>query len=139
MKTMKKKLAIMAFGVVSLFAVSCAAKKTPALPLDVTYKITSIGDYKITEGQKPDVNFAKDGRFFGTTGCNRYFGQYTLDGQNIKIAENMGMTRMFCHDKDEQERKFTQAFPKVVKYEIKGDKVTFTTSDGMKIEGVKAE
>ena len=65
MKTIKKKLAIMAFGVVSLFAVSCAAKKNPALPLDVTYQITSIGDYKITEGQKPDVNFAKDGRFFG--------------------------------------------------------------------------
>ena len=86
-----------------------------------------------------EKSVAKDGRFFGTTGCNRYFGQYTLDGQNIKIAENMGMTRMFCHDKDEQERKFTQAFPKVVKYEIKGDKVTFTTSDGMKIEGVKAE
>ena len=45
---MKKKLSIMAFGVVSLFAVSCAAKKNPALPLDVTYQITSIGDYKIT-------------------------------------------------------------------------------------------
>lgn len=139
MKTMKKKLTIMAFGAMSLFAAACATKKSAALPLDVTYEITSIGDYKITEGKKPDVNFAKDGRFFGTTGCNRYFGQYTIDGNSLKIAENMGMTRMFCHDKDEQERKFTETFPKVVKYQMKGDKVTFTTSDGVKIEGVKAK
>ena len=91
---MKKKLAIMAFGVVSLFAVSCAAKKNPALPLDVTYQITSIGDYKITEGQKPDVNFAKDGRFFGTTGCNRYFGQIYAGRAEYKNCRKYG------HDQD---------------------------------------
>jgi len=47
-------------------------------------------------GREPTITFAAD-RVSGTTGCNQYFGGYTLVGGAIAFSE-VGMTRMACDD-----------------------------------------
>ena len=42
------------------------------------------------------IKFAADGTLDGYAGCNNYFGSYTVSGQQLTIAENLGTTRMAC-------------------------------------------
>tara|TARA_R110001583_G_scaffold136216_1_gene288094 strand:+ start:37128 stop:37703 length:576 start_codon:yes stop_codon:yes gene_type:complete len=43
------------------------------------------------------VNFTLDGKIVGSTGCNRYFGGYTRDGNNLMISA-LGSANMMCVD-----------------------------------------
>ncbi|MDD4820357.1 MAG: META domain-containing protein [Flavobacteriales bacterium] len=129
---------IKALSVMALTVVVFACNKSGEFPYDATYSIVSVGDFKTIEGSVPDITFAQDGRFYGTTGCNRYFGEYTVEDGNIKIADNMGMTRMMCPEADEQERILSEALPKIVKYCAKGTQLTLTTSDNVEIVCEKA-
>ena len=108
------------------------------LPVDVKYDIMAIGDYKTMESSRPDITFTSDGRFHGTTGCNRYFGEYTLEGNTIAIAENMGMTRMFCPESDSQERLISEQLPYIVEFTVKGDAMILITAGGQKLHCVKS-
>ena len=134
MKKFIKALSVMLLTVV-LF--SCNSKGGE-FPYDMTYNIVSVGDFKTIESSPADITFASDGRFFGTTGCNRYFGEYTLEGADVKIADNMGMTRMMCPEADEQERVVSEALPKITEYSVKGTQLILTTSDGVEIVCEKA-
>lgn len=40
----------------------------------------------------------QDGQLSGNTGCNNYFGSYTVDGNTLTIAEPLGSTMMACPD-----------------------------------------
>ncbi len=42
---------------------------------------------------KPYIEFAKDGRFNGNASVNSFFGDYTVNGKDIKM-KHVGMTRM---------------------------------------------
>ena len=77
-------------------AAGCATQRNVALPQDVTYVIVSIGGHDTDKDGRPDITFAKSGQFFGSTGCNRYFGQYLSEGPDIEVVGNVGMTRMYC-------------------------------------------
>lgn len=116
----------------------CASRRYVALPQDVTYIIMSINGADTRSDARPDIVFSKDGRFSGTTGCNRYFGQYIFEREALEISENIGMTQMYCHNMAEQEQAFIRALSKVNKFERKGDRLILTTSDGVRIEGVRA-
>ena len=87
----------------------------------------------------PDITFAKSGQFFGSTGCNRYFGQYLSEGPDIEVVGNVGMTRMYCHNQAEQEQLLAREIVKIKKFEVRGNRLTLTTEDGLKIEGVRAK
>ncbi|NDJ26395.1 MULTISPECIES: META domain-containing protein [unclassified Campylobacter] len=59
-------------------------------------KIVALGDeleYKAQE--RPNINFSK-GKFNGFAGCNRFFGEFSLDKNKLSIAENSGSTKMLC-------------------------------------------
>lgn len=137
---MKKSVFLAAaVAVVTVGLAGCASQRNVALPQDVTYVILSIGSRDTDRDGRPDVTFAKNGQFFGSTGCNRYFGQYITEGQDIEIAGTVGMTRMYCHNKAEQEQLLAREIVKVKKFEVKGNRLVLTTSDGLKIEGVRAK
>lgn len=136
---MKKSIAGIASAAVLLILSACASQRYVSLPQDVTFVILSIGSRDTDKDGRPDITFAKNGQFFGSTGCNRYFGQYITEGQDIEIAGNVGMTRMYCHNKAEQEQLLSQEIVKVKKFEVKGNRLILTTPDGLKIEGVKAK
>jgi heat shock protein HslJ len=54
------------------------------------------------QGQAFTVTFGADATFSATTDCNRVRGGYTAQGRELKFAESMIATRMFCADSQEQ-------------------------------------
>jgi heat shock protein HslJ len=69
----------------------------------VTWRIVSVwsGDGlvpTIEDGRRPEFTFLGDGRFAGSTGCNRFFGEFTDVGDGIVAAGPIGMTMMMCPD-----------------------------------------
>lgn len=71
------------------------------------------------EGEK-EVFIQFDGekkRVSGMAGCNRFFGEYELDGQKLKFSK-MGATRMACPDL-EKEAEFFKMLEATDNYAIK--------------------
>ena len=60
------------------------------------------------------LTFGPDGTFSATTDCNRVRGGYTAQGSELKFAEGMAATRMFCADS--QETVFTALLAKTASY-----------------------
>ncbi|MGK0714635.1 META domain-containing protein [Leucobacter sp. W1153] len=59
-----------------------------------------VGTWGDSEAQgQPSIQFAEDGTFGGTDGCNRLFGEYTVNGDVVEFG-NMGSTMMFCEGVD---------------------------------------
>lgn len=55
-----------------------------------------VGDWKTsTLGVKQTITFDKDGTVFGSAGCNRFTGGYSVDGDSIKIGP-LASTMMAC-------------------------------------------
>ncbi|MBQ5814413.1 MAG: META domain-containing protein [Flavobacteriales bacterium] len=125
-------------AVIASGAMFVSCDNTPKLPVDVQYDIVAIGDYKTMESSRPEITFTADGRFHGTTGCNRYFGEYTVEGNAITIADNMGMTRMFCPESDSQEQLIADQLPRIAEFDVKGDDLTLTTTNGQVLHCVKS-
>lgn len=56
------------------------------------------------------LQFGADGRVSGSSGCNRYTGNYTREGNTLGIDKNMAVTRRACHAESlgQQENKFLE-------------------------------
>ena len=62
----------------------------------------------IPAGHNPGISFLKDNKIAGETGCNRFFGDFKANGEEISFG-NMGSTRMMC-----PEMAFENAFLNVI-------------------------
>ncbi len=68
--------------------------------------------------RRPSIQFNGD-RLAGSGGCNRLMGQFSLDGEQITINEQMASTMMACPDPlMEQEQVFIKALTAAQKYQI---------------------
>ncbi|RRH76421.1 META domain-containing protein [Falsigemmobacter faecalis] len=68
----------------------------PALKLSgAEWKVTRLAALSAIEGEAPSLSFGKDARVSGASGCNRYMGGYTQDGQSLTFTELAG-TMMAC-------------------------------------------
>jgi len=62
----------------------------------------------------------RDGRIAGSTGCNRFFGVYTLKGEQLSFG-GIGMTKMACVEPlMVQEQNFAAALDRVTGYRMSG-------------------
>ncbi len=61
----------------------------------VTWKVTQLDGTETDEQARPEINFLPNNRIAGSTGCNRFFGKYTLTGEGMEI-KGLGSTRMAC-------------------------------------------
>ena len=59
------------------------------------WRPTQIGSSAVLEQSKLFVHFKGDGKLAGHGGCNRFFGEYEISGNKIKIGP-VGSTRMAC-------------------------------------------
>lgn len=81
---------------------------------------SNISDY----GKSPYIIFSETGKFNGTTGCNRYFGNYYLTKKTITL-ESSGATKKMCANM-EIEKLYLSALKKEIKtYTIVGDTLIF--------------
>ena|SRR5215471_5508603 len=126
--SMRASVAAGAFLVAALAWAACATKKSggnvtmlagvdwhlvvvrgqPAVPADVA--------------KRPWLHFDDSSRVFGSGGCNRTTGRYTLSGTSIRIGP-MAATKMACLDSalTRQEDQFLLTLDAVDRAEITGD------------------
>jgi heat shock protein HslJ len=79
-----------------------------------------------------------ESRVAGSTGCNRFFGGYTLSEDTISF-EQLGSTMMACSDElMQQETSFFQLMEAVTSYSLDGDTLTLNTADGQSLVFVRA-
>lgn len=95
--------------------------------LETTYwKLVRLGDKAVTVAdhrREPHLRLVPEGRLVqGFGGCNRFFGGYELDGQNLRFGK-MGMTRMACRDGMDQEQAFLNALHETVRWNILGERL----------------
>jgi len=70
------------------------------------------------------------GRLSGSSGCNRYFGSYTLTGDHLRIGP-LGSTRMMCSPAQmAQETRFFQALSAAERYELSNDELLIPYAGG---------
>jgi len=68
----------------------------PAMTLSgAEWKVTRLAALSAIEGDAPTISFGKDARVAGASGCNRYMGGYSQDGQALTFTELAG-TMMAC-------------------------------------------
>ncbi|MBV6404196.1 MAG: META domain-containing protein [Flavobacteriales bacterium] len=76
----------------------------------------------------PYLQLADGNKVNGNSGCNQFFGSYTVEGSTLKFAE-MGATKMYCHDTMELEGKFTAALHATDGFGIDGDVLRLMQGD----------
>jgi heat shock protein HslJ len=78
--------------------------------------IPSLTEAPATLTFSPDVE--QTNRLSGSSGCNRYFGTYTLTSDRLQISQ-LGSTRMMCSpDRMDQETRLFQALSTAERCEL---------------------
>ncbi|MGF1499212.1 MAG: META domain-containing protein [Elainellaceae cyanobacterium] len=79
--------------------------------------------------QQPSIRFS-EGRVGGNATCNRFFGSYRLDEDDLTI-QPLGLTRMACPDEFmAQEQRVVTALGQVASYAIANDELQFLNANG---------
>lgn len=99
-----------------------------------------IGNAYTLQGTLPesqiDIAFEKD-KISGSSGVNRYFANYTLDGNKISVQEP-GSTRMMGPENlMTQEQEYLKNLKDSKEIEVTKDGVTVVTTSGEKLNFVK--
>jgi heat shock protein HslJ len=87
---------------------------------------------RILEDADISVTFDTDGQFGGLAGCNSYWGTYTADGHRLTV-ESLDSTKAVCSEPAgimEQEQAYLRALQNTATFDIEGDKLTLSSSEG---------
>ena len=67
---------------------------------------------------KPSITFnTTTGQVSGMSGCNNFTGKFSVDGNKLKFADDMALTRKMCMDMD-GEKTFMETLKKVSSYSV---------------------
>ena len=118
-------LSLLAAGCVSTGALGA----DPGQAVGPTWQLVSLGaDAPAAEAT---ITFGDDGRVFGTTGCNRFFGSYDLASDGSLTLTQVGSTRMACPPAEmAQETRFLAALNGAQRVVVTGDRLALTTTGG---------
>jgi heat shock protein HslJ len=100
----------------------------------VRWMATAIGDghgglTAVIEGTHVDAVFGDEDTVYGSTGCNRFSGPWSLIGEMLAVGP-MATTRMACPGRImDQEAAFLRALERVTGYRRDGDRLELRDSD----------
>jgi heat shock protein HslJ len=104
------------------------------------WRIVAISGIDSVDVSRTQADFAADGRFASTIGCNRIAGKFTIHGTQIAFGP-MAATRMACIPPlDQLERQYLGALAAVRSYHLKYGALIFLGADGdglVKLERLK--
>jgi heat shock protein HslJ len=121
---MKKRHALLAFLVVSLFAVNTAEASM------INLAGTEWGFSEETGRTARFIQFGSEGRVSGSTGCNRFSGAYSQDGDALTIG-TLATTRRAClPEVMQREQQFLALLGKVRHVEGTHLRLTLKSFDG---------
>ncbi len=93
------------------------ASHTP-LQTERSYAVEWIGERPLIDRSHLTMTFGADGRAYGHAGCNHWFAQYTLKGEQLGF-DFPGSTRKSCAPAlMEQERRFLDALGTVRRWDV---------------------
>ncbi len=95
---------------------------------NVPWVLTSGVDVEGWEAVAPGIRFGPS-RFGGSTGCNRYGGSYTVDGDMLDLGE-IAATLIACPPPaDAVERAYLAALERVARWSVDDDELTLLDAD----------
>lgn len=101
----------------SLLLTACGTDGS-ALRRDHAYVVEWIGERPLIDNSHLTLTLGTDGRAYGNAGCNHWFANYTVDKERIDFVRP-GSTRKMCAPAlMEQEQRFLEALPHVVRWSI---------------------
>jgi len=86
--------ALVVAGLIALSVAACGSSASTSLP-GSQWTVTSINGKTTEADGTPTIEFGSDGNVAGTTGCNRYSGKVTIDGDKITFGQ-MTSTLIGC-------------------------------------------
>ena len=97
--------------VLGFMCMSCCSNKYTASNISGDWKIDNVLGTQVnaSEEETPFISFQKEeSRFYGTTGCNSFFGEFkTFDNKNNIILTNVGSTKKLCADMSTEDAIFS--------------------------------
>ncbi len=100
----------------TMFSDDEPAATSSSIPQDVDWVVEDISGGGVIDRSNAFVRFDSENRVAGSTGCNRFFGSATIDGNKIMIG-GLGMTRRACAEAlMNQETRFTETLSRVTRY-----------------------
>lgn len=106
-----------------------------------TWQIEDIDAAGIVDDSMITMQFAEDGRVAGSTGCNRYFADVSLQDKQLSFSQP-GSTRRACAPAImEQEQRFLEAMQAVARYSVdeQGLLLLFDADGVQRLQGVRIE
>jgi heat shock protein HslJ len=109
--------------------------QTSTTALDGTeWQLLTLNGKGLLEGAAITATFAQ-GQVAGSSGCNSYFGSYTLRGSTLQF-QGLGMTEMACFDPEgvmEQEQTFLRTLGEVASYHLADDQLILRDAQGNEV------
>ncbi|QGM97605.1 META domain-containing protein [Methylocystis parvus] len=94
------------------------------------YRVVAIAGADGLDAARTHAEFATNGRFASTIGCNRIAGAPTIAGSDLTFGP-MATTRMACPPPlDQVERAYLEALRNVRGYRLSGETLLFLGEDG---------
>ena len=102
--------------ILGIMCVSCCSNKYAAVNISGNWKIDKVLGTTVnaTDEETPFISFQKEeSRFYGSTGCNSFFGKYDVkeNQDNITLSQ-VGSTKKLCSDMTTEDAIFS-AFSQV--------------------------
>jgi putative lipoprotein len=120
-------------GRVQTAEASCSepAEAPPPAILDAIWTATSIGGKPVIPRTSPTLSIGDDLRAGGSTGCNSWFAEAELTGEDMLHLGSITSTLKACQPNvDQQERAFKDALTAAATWKVSGDELTLYGVEG---------
>lgn len=115
-------------------------RPVPTAPLTNTYwQLAQVGEQVVETGVRdtePHLILLDDRRVHGFSGCNRFVGQYTLQGAYL-LFDSMASTKMACLD-DNIEAPLYEAFAETAGVNLRGKVLKLLDEQGRELARFEA-
>lgn len=92
--------------------------------------LSSGSDITLSGGVAPSIAFTEEGSAFGSTGCNRFMTDYTVDGDSLELGQIAGTLMACAPPADAIEKAYTAALGEVASWTIDGEQLVLSDADG---------
>lgn len=119
--------------ILCVMCISCCSNKYAAANLNGEWKIDQVLGTQVnaSEEEMPFIGFQKEeARFYGSTGCNSFFGEFnTTENKNDITISNLGSTKKLCVDMTVEDAIFS-AFSQVASVEYDNNNMKLKDNNG---------
>jgi heat shock protein HslJ len=126
---------LLALLIMSLVISACSAQGTdePSASLIGSWNLTSYGPtgspVAVVEDSEAGLTFNEDGTIAGTSGCNGFGGNYTVEGDQVTFSEVVS-TLIACEEPlMSQEEAVLRVLTNTASYAVEGNTITLTNNE----------